>query len=345
MNLNAYNPTWPVYRAGTLPAIPDDQVNGLVQPILEHIRGVICSTDEEAEYFLAWLAQQVQHPAHKSGVGLVLIGDQGVGKSIIINWYIQYLLGTDVGLQTGNASHILRAHGGLSTVLQNKVLCVLDEADPAALERHVFEIKDLMTSPTLSFKPMNKEPYEMPNTVNIMITTHEKNPFLLMASDSRFVVFECNDSKKGDFAYFDSLDKNLNDRTVRAFYQFLLKFDLSDYGNFWAKRPETQTHRRHLKIPLLYNFLSRECINRAGGEPETCEKVVMLEKFKKWAGDANFEIGSYTATHFGNDFNSLMKKVESGVDKKRTAKGHAYTINWTKLGLCLQRHGLFIANV
>jgi hypothetical protein len=235
-------------RAETLPEIPDAQVNELISPILEHIRGVICSTDEEAEYFLARLAQQVQHPAHKSGVDL-------------------------------------------------------------------------------------------------MITTTNKNPFPLEASDARFVVFECNDSRKGDFAYFENLAAHLNDKTARAFYQFLLKFDLSDYGCFKAKRPETQTLRHPLKIPAFYNFLSYECINCAGGAPEACESAAMFDKFKKWAGDAKFELVSYTATKFRTDFNSLMKKVESGVDTKRTAKGHAYTINWTKLESCLKRHGLFTANV
>jgi len=40
-----------------------------------------------------------------------------------------------------------------------------------------------------------------------------------------------------------------------------------------------------------------------------------------------------------------MKKKESGVDKKRTAKGYVFIINWTKLESCLKRHGLLNANV
>lgn len=53
----------------------------------------------------------------------------------------------------------------------------------------------------------------------------------------------------------------------------------------------------------------------------------MFEKFKQWAGGANVDVRSYTATKFQIDFNALMSKVESGVDKKRTAKGQAYNIN------------------
>jgi hypothetical protein len=42
----------------------------------------------------------------------------------------------------------------------------------------------------------------------------------------------------------------------------------------------------------------------------------MFEKFKQWAGGANFDVLSYTATKFHIDFNALMKKVKSGVDKR-----------------------------
>ena len=237
----------PSFKADKLPVIPDGQVTKLIKPVLDHLGAVICRTDEELQYLLAWLAQHVQHPAYKTGVALVLTGDQGVGKDIILSWYIQYLLGTDAGMQIGKVSHILGG-GPHSMVLQNKVLCVVDGDDPAALERHVHKLKDLVTSPTFLVEPMSKEPYQMPNTINLMITTNDKNPFALEASDSRFVVFECNDSKKGDFAYFDQLAQNLNDKTARAFYQFLLGFDLSDYGCFKAKVARVWKNSYHFII-------------------------------------------------------------------------------------------------
>ena len=231
----------PGYRAEKLPAIPHEQVNEIIAPLLAHISGVVCSTDEKAQYFLAFLAQHVQHPAYTTGVALVLTGDQGVGKKIILSWYIQYLLGTDAGMLTGKVSHILGGNRGDSTALQNKVLCVLDEANFATLKPYYVDLlKDVITGETLAFNPKNKAAYKMPNVVNLVFTTHTKNPFVLEVPDSRFVVFDCNGSKKGDYAYFENLAANLNDKTARAFYQFLLNFDLKDYGCFKAKRPDTR---------------------------------------------------------------------------------------------------------
>jgi hypothetical protein len=71
---------------------------------------------------------------------------------------------------------------------------------------------------------------------------------------------------------------------------------------------------------------------------------VLFEKFKQWAGGANFDVRSYPAFKFLKDFTAFMKKEEIGVGKKRTAKGYVFIINWTKLESCLKRHGLFNAN-
>ena len=42
--------TWPGFRAETLPAVPDDQVDELVRPIIEHIRNVICANAQEGDW-------------------------------------------------------------------------------------------------------------------------------------------------------------------------------------------------------------------------------------------------------------------------------------------------------
>ena len=54
---------WPGLRAERLPPVPEDEVVALVQPILEHLRDVVTGP-EHLDFLLAWLAQQVQDPAH-----------------------------------------------------------------------------------------------------------------------------------------------------------------------------------------------------------------------------------------------------------------------------------------
>jgi hypothetical protein len=339
-----YN-SWPGFRAEKLPAVPDDQVDKLVELVLQHFRLVVCRTEEELQFVLAWLAQQIQDPANKSEVGIILIGDQGVGKDIILTWYINFLLGTDAGLQVGKASHIFGEH---STALQNKVLCVLDEADPATLKPHMPNLKDMMTAETLSFNPKGKKEYVTRNTTNFAITTNDnKNPVPVEPTDRRFVAFACNDSKRGDTAYFNALGKTLNDATARAFYQYLLKVNLADYRSFQAKRPETQVYRqlKEMNIPVFYSFLSHECARYGTVETQFQTSTSMFDELIKWADAANFDAKSYNSTNFGIDFKNLLAKGDSGVSKKRFASGRMYKIGWPKLEKCLKRLCLFNTNV
>jgi hypothetical protein len=352
--------TWAGFRAEKLPAVPDDQVDELIQPIIGHFRNVVCATEEEVQFILAWKAQQVQHPGKKSEVGLIFSGPQGAGKTIEPLWYLESVLGRNVALQTGKIKSILGEH---STALQNKVLCLLDEANYEALKPYNDEIKNLMTGPTLDLNPKNKDAYTTRNLVNLILTTNNDKSVHLEAGDRRWAVFECSDSKKGDTAYFDELGKHLNDRTARAFYQFLLNFDLSDYGNFQAKRPHTQLYKemKEGNLSVFNTFLSHECISYAGEKPlfspaenevgcatekpESFLSGAMFDNLIKWAAGANFDTIGYTSTMFGKDFTQLMKKNDNGVTKKRGVlkgkSGWIYTIEWSKLEKCLRRHGLF----
>jgi hypothetical protein len=88
---DVYN-TWPRFRADCLPEVAESDVLPLVKPILDHLRDVITGPDH-LDFFVAWLAQQVQDPANTTGVAIVLQGKQGVGKNIIFDFYIDNVLG------------------------------------------------------------------------------------------------------------------------------------------------------------------------------------------------------------------------------------------------------------
>ena len=366
--------TWPGFRAETLPPVPEDQVDELIRPVIEHIQNVICASDQEVQFYLATKAQQVQKPAEKSEVGIILSGPQGAGKNIHSTWYAESVLGAGVALQTGKVQHIMGKH---STALQNKVFCLLDEANYETLKPYADEIKNLMTGKTLDLDPKNKDQFTTRSLVNLELTTNNDRSIHLEAGERRWVVFECNDSKKDNTAYFDRLGKHLkNDRTARAFYQFLLKFDLSDYGNFQAKRPHTRLYAemKEGNLSAFHSFLSHECMRCAGArqlfspvenevgcstgplgplekpektpeKSESCTAAAMFAKFMKWVGDANFEIGSYNSTNLGLDFKNLMKRKDNGVTKKRIGSAQTYTIEWSKLEKCLKHSGLFNNNV
>ena len=129
--LGVYN-LWPGFRAAKIPLVPDDEVHDLVQPILNHIRDVITG-EKHLDFMLAWLAQQVQDPAHKTGVAIILQGKQGVGKDIVFDFWIDMVLGgppkgvstaQGTGYKTSKPSEFI--FGKHSVASQNKVFLLLD---------------------------------------------------------------------------------------------------------------------------------------------------------------------------------------------------------------------------
>jgi hypothetical protein len=342
---DVYN-TWPGYKAEQLPRIPDDEVAGLIEPIMQHIRLVICSTEEQRQYQLAWWAQQVQDPANKTGVGIIYMGDQGVGKDIVTEFVVEKVFGTDIATQGDDVTKLFEKH---SLERENKVLCVLDESEAASLNPYLPNIKASMVSSQTSFNPKNGSLYKLNCIINYMFTSNKQIPVPIETSDRRFVVYHCNNSKKDNTEYFNNLSGALrNPRTARAFFQFLQKFDLSDYKNFQACRPETAMYRRlkEMAIPLFYNFLSFKCVQRAAFSWETHGATSIFIDLKEWADEAAIDRRSYNKTKLGLDFSYLMENYEDhGVTKNRTKTGMMYTLEWAKLEACLKHYNLFNSNV
>lgn len=86
-----------------------------IQPILEHQRLYLCAGQQEVfEYWMKWQARIFQHPAQKTGVAPLFIGDQGCGKGIICGqlfsriWQGHYLQANDFDSVVGQFNSHLK---------------------------------------------------------------------------------------------------------------------------------------------------------------------------------------------------------------------------------------------
>ena len=338
--------TWPGFRAEKLPPIPDNEVEQLVAPILNHLRSVICNSDDLQHFHLACMAQHVQDPATKSGVGLILMGEQGVGKDIISSWYVHDILGPDIAVASANMKHVFGDH---SLLLQNKILCLIDEADPATVSKYLPSLKSAMTDKSSSFNPKGKNGFITSNLCSFWFITNMLS-FPFDISDRRFVALDCNNSKKNDTEYFDNLAVSLNDRSARALFQYLQNYDISAHNNVSAKRPDTDIYRRlqQESIPLFYQFMSSQCLRNVDMEPiSNITASDMFQRLKLWANVNNFPMINpqtrifYTSTSLGMDFTRLMAQAGSSVARTRTSRSLGYSLVWAELMTCLESRKLF----
>jgi hypothetical protein len=347
---NVYN-TWPGFRAETLPPVPDAEVAGLVQPILAHLR-VLLGRSEYFAYLLAWLAQMVQDPSEPTHVAIVLQGQQGIGKDIIFDFFIQMVLGAGTGFKTAKPQ--VDIFGTHSVALQNRVFLLFDEVSGNDIGPLMPRLKDLITSSTAHVNPKNKTAYDVCNLSNILGTTNSQNPIHIEARERRFVVFECSSLKKGDVAHFRSLGAHLKRHDVaRAFFQHLRDHvDVRPHTPFQAHRPQTDAYltMQQRSIPLLYKFLSAEIEHASGAANEKRAAVGGTEffgKFRAWGRAGNYSTIAYTISRFGTEMGKLVKELaetdpsQDALVKCRAGGGVCYQVNWTQLKAHLQGTGRY----
>jgi hypothetical protein len=343
--MNVYN-TWPGFRAETLLPVPEAEVASLVQPILDHLR-MLLGRKECFDYFLAWLAQPVQNPSEPTHVAIVLQGQQGIGKDIIFEFFIQMVLGAGTGFKTSKPQ--VDIFGTHSVALQDRVFLLFDEVSGDDMRPLMSRLKDLITSKTAHVNPKSKTAYDVCNLSNILGTTNSQNPIHIEPQERRFVVCDCNPSKKGDVAYFQSLAAHLKRQDVaRAFFQHLRdNVDVRPHTPFQARHPQTDAYltMQQRSIPMLYKFLSVEVEHATGVANErrtTFGGKEFFVKFQAWGREGNYSTNGYTMSRFGTELGQLMKELtdidqlQDTLVKRRANGGNCYAMDGAKLRAHLQ---------
>jgi len=352
---------WPGFRAETLPEVPEEDVPELVQPILDHLRDVVTGT-EHLDYLIAWLAQQVQDPAKKTQVAIVLQGKQGAGKNIVFDFYKDKVLGFDTchpknctAYQTSDPSEDI--FGKHAEAQQNKVFVLIDEISGDDMRALMSRLKDRITSSTININPKCRKQYSVCNMSNFVRTTNSLNPLTIEPEERRFVVFGCNSSKKGNTAYFNELGKHLErDDVARAFFQYLRdRVDVASFTPFQAHRPQTEAYvaMQQRSIPLFYKFLSAEIdakLNAGADGEHTLPADAFCPEMLTWAREGNYHTTGINRSSFGGHVKKLMDNLNEGnpsqnvLGKRKRSWGFEYTVHWGLLKEHLQKTMLYDPN-
>ena len=323
---------WEGYLAEALPHVPDGEVEGLVEPIIRHIREVMANDNKDhTNYVIDWIANIIQKPWEKTNVAIMLYGKEGCGKGIIIDWLRNSVLGSHCTYQTSDPDNDI--FGRFAAGLINKVLVQIDEVK--ALHAHADKLKNIITCDTIRSEKKGADSITVNNFANLIFTSNNDNALAVATDARRFVLFKCSAKYKGNKAYFTGLRKHLAKAEVaQALYQFMMKRDLSVYEDgFQEYRPITQFYKEAQKksISTTNNFLSA-CVNTL----EACVHDTLDEGITKTLGGRRlydlyrkFCLQSGLKQDFiktENSFGTDLSHVE-GVCKKRNCRGILYTLD------------------
>jgi hypothetical protein len=153
------------------------------------LRDVICGGNERSYvWMLHWFANIVREPQDKSMTAPVLIGRQGAGKTMLLEYFGRILGKGYTSVTSGE--HV---HGKHNMHLQNVLLLHSEEAVFGGDRKHLSAIKSQITDSYLMIEPKHVNAYRVKSFMRLALTSNELRAAPTEAGDRRFSVFDSED--------------------------------------------------------------------------------------------------------------------------------------------------------
>lgn len=235
---------------------------GKICLFLDHIKNIISNGNEILyKYILSWIAFIVQNPGKKTETCLMILGDEGTGKTMFTT-VICKLFGN---YSLSNIASIDDVVGQFNAITENKILVVLNElsaAENTANKKSIHnKLKTLITDNINVLNRKGIDQYESENVSNYMICSNEFNPLIISENDRRYVVTEVDNSKRGNTTYFSKLFNSFDEEFYINLYNY---FRLYNIKNFNLKHiPMTNKRRSMMNMGLdSLTFYIKQNLNK-----------------------------------------------------------------------------------
>jgi len=177
-----------------IPCRPDE-----IQLFLDHTLTVICSGNKvHYEYLLDLMAKKLQNPLSLMGIGLVLKGKEGTGKSSFGEIF-RLIIGATHATKVTSRDSLLGAYAG---GMANKVLVIGEEAVFSAHKGEAERLKALITESPIDWNNKFVKQWSQKNCLMLIFTTNEDWAIPAGMDSRRFFALKINDIYKKDSPYW-----------------------------------------------------------------------------------------------------------------------------------------------
>jgi hypothetical protein len=259
------------------------------EKFLRHVKHHICAGNEDYyQWVIAWLAHMVQRPEQKPGVGLVLRGDEGVGKGFFAN--VIGRLCPHHYVVVSQAAHLT---GRFNAHHAQCLLMFVDEGFWAGDKHGEGALKHFVTDHELLIEPKHVNAFMVRNLTRLIIASNEHWVVPAGTKARRWFVLDVANTHANDRAYFTAIEAELNDGGLQALMHRLLTFDLSTVDIFTAPKTEALFDQKEESLPPHERWwlqcLQEGAIDGAGveGWPAELPKGALWESYRQYVGDHN----------------------------------------------------------
>jgi Family of unknown function (DUF5906)/Bifunctional DNA primase/polymerase, N-terminal len=201
---------------------------GLWPKVKDFLLNVICSGDPELyKYVLNWSADLLQNPTIKGYVALVLVGEQGTGKT----FFGTELLGSY--FRAANKKHLTTPNhlvGKFNAHLLGQLYVLCNEAMFGGDKATRGAFKAAVTEDTILIEKKGVDIFEAPCATSLVFCSNNVHTAVhVEEGDRRSTIIPVSDRRKEDTAYFKRLIDALEAGEREAFLDGMLARDLSGY--------------------------------------------------------------------------------------------------------------------
>ncbi len=161
---------------------------------LELLRDVICGGDDQLNtWMLNWFCNILKDPQNKSMTAPVLLGKQGVGKTVLLEYF-----GIILGKGFMSVTQAEQIHGKHNAHLQHLLLLHSEEAVFGGDRKHLSVLKSMITDRYQLIEPKNIGVYKVRNYMRLVFTSNELRAAPTESGDRRFTVLDSGDRIASD---------------------------------------------------------------------------------------------------------------------------------------------------
>jgi len=232
-----------------------DKLN--VKKFWGHIKNVWNSENKECyKYVKKWIIMACT--GHKMKTCLFLKSGEGTGKSIVVDFLIEHVIGPALGFITARPDNLIQFNGQII----GKILVCLEEL-PAENKStwHTLAdmIKHLITGSKVDIEKKFKDQIQIDNLISLIIFTNHNNTLKFGNQARRYMMCDVSHDHVGDTEYFTDLSSVLNKETGYALFCYMNEKVKKIMSNKWNEEyvPLTEM-KRTIKnsnlTPLLLFF-------------------------------------------------------------------------------------------
>ena len=204
-------------------------VQGEWKKLEQFLREIICGKEPGAyDYLYKFVCWWVQNPCVTPEIAIVLLGSQGIGKSVFVLEFLGGLIGQRHLLHFTNPKALVADHNEEWAWPLLKFFNEMTYGHDKAISGM---LKALDTEKEIRINPKFVKAYMTPNlSLNTYATNEKSGGLPLDHDDRRKLVLDVATIRKEDHAYFEDLTRALQGGELSAFLYDALRVDLTGFN-------------------------------------------------------------------------------------------------------------------